>query len=73
MLFDPMILLEQPLAVLGALAIIVLGKSIAARLLVTLLGHLAAHRADHLRQPGADWRIRFYPRRTGDFARHAER
>lgn len=39
MLFDPMILIEQPLAVLGALAIIVLGKSIAAWLLVTLLGH----------------------------------
>ncbi|KAA6104191.1 MULTISPECIES: YbaL family putative K(+) efflux transporter [unclassified Pantoea] len=39
MLFDPMILLEQPLAVLGALAIIVLGKSIAAWLLVTMLGH----------------------------------
>lgn len=39
MLFDLMILLEQPLAVLGALAIIVLGKSIAAWLLVTLLGH----------------------------------
>ncbi|MBK4784201.1 MAG: Kef family K(+) transporter [Pantoea sp. Pent] len=39
MLFDPMILLEQPLAVLGALAIIVLGKLIAAWLLVTLLGH----------------------------------
>ncbi len=39
MLFDPMILVEQPLAVLGALAIIVLGKSIAAWLLVSLLGH----------------------------------
>ncbi|ORM65816.1 Kef family K(+) transporter [Pantoea rodasii] len=39
MLFDPMILIEQPLAVLGALAIIVLGKSIAAWLLVTMLGH----------------------------------
>ncbi|MCA1178948.1 MULTISPECIES: YbaL family putative K(+) efflux transporter [unclassified Pantoea] len=39
MLFDPMILIEQPLAVLGALAIIVLGKSIAAWLLVSLLGH----------------------------------
>lgn len=39
MLFDPRILLAQPLAVLGALAIIVLGKSIAAWLLVTLLGH----------------------------------
>ncbi|MBO0180738.1 cation:proton antiporter domain-containing protein, partial [Vibrio parahaemolyticus] len=31
--------IEQPLAVLGALAIIVLGKSIAACLLVTLLRH----------------------------------
>ncbi len=39
MVFDPMILVEQPLAVLGALVILVLGKSIAAWLLVTLLGH----------------------------------
>ena len=39
MLFDPMILLEQPLAVLGALVIVVLGKSLAAWLLVSLLGH----------------------------------
>lgn len=39
MLFDPRILLQEPLAVLGALAIIVLGKSIAAYFLVTLFGH----------------------------------
>lgn len=39
MLFDPMILVEQPLAVLGALVIVVIGKSAAAWLLVTLLGH----------------------------------
>lgn len=39
MLFDPMILLEQPLAVAGVLAIIVLGKSLAALLLVLLFGH----------------------------------
>lgn len=39
MLFDPRILIEQPLAVLGALVIVVLGKSLAAWLLVTLLGH----------------------------------
>lgn len=39
MLFNPMILIEQPLAVLGALTIVVLGKSIAAWALVTLLGH----------------------------------
>lgn len=39
MLFDPMILIEQPLVVLGALVIVVVGKSLAAWLLVTLLGH----------------------------------
>ncbi|CCG86464.1 YbaL family putative K(+) efflux transporter [Erwinia piriflorinigrans] len=39
MLFDPMILVQQPLAVLGALAIIVLGKSLVALLLVRLCGH----------------------------------
>ena len=39
MLFDPMILVEQPLAVLGALAIIVFGKSLAALFLVRLFGH----------------------------------
>ncbi|MDW8845950.1 YbaL family putative K(+) efflux transporter [Erwinia sp. MMLR14_017] len=39
MLFDPMILLNEPLAVLGVLAIIVLGKSLVALLLVRLFGH----------------------------------
>ena len=39
MLFDPMILLKEPLAVAGVLAIIVLGKSLAALLLVRLFGH----------------------------------
>ncbi|GAA0480970.1 MULTISPECIES: YbaL family putative K(+) efflux transporter [Tatumella] len=39
MLFDPHILIERPLAVLGALAIILFGKSVAAWLLVTWLGH----------------------------------
>ena len=39
MLFDPMILINEPLAVLATLAIIVVGKSVAAWLLVTLLGH----------------------------------
>lgn len=39
MLFDPMILINQPLAVVGALVIVVVGKSVAAWLLVTLLGH----------------------------------
>lgn len=39
MLFDPSILVTQPLAVLGALVIIVVGKSVAAWMLVSLLGH----------------------------------
>lgn len=39
MLFDPMILLDEPLAVLGVLAIIVLGKSLVALVLVRLFGH----------------------------------
>lgn len=37
MLFDPMILLEEPLRVLGVVAIIIVGKSMAAMLLVLLL------------------------------------
>ncbi|WP_158783841.1 YbaL family putative K(+) efflux transporter [Pantoea sp. BAV 3049] len=39
MLFDPMILVNEPLAVIGVLAIIVLGKSLAALVLVRMFGH----------------------------------
>lgn len=39
MLFDPLILIQQPLAVLATLVIIILGKSIAALALVRLFGH----------------------------------
>ncbi|WP_034912863.1 YbaL family putative K(+) efflux transporter [Erwinia sp. 9145] len=39
MLFDPMVLVNEPLAVMGVLAIIVVGKSLAALLLVRLFGH----------------------------------
>ena len=39
MLFDPLIILHEPLAVLATLGIIVFGKSIAAFLLVTTFGH----------------------------------
>jgi len=38
-LFDPMILIKEPLAILATLAIIVFGKSAAAFLLVRLFGH----------------------------------
>ncbi len=39
MLFDPMILIHEPLAVLATLAIILFGKSAAAFLLVRMFGH----------------------------------
>jgi len=39
MLFDPMILVSEPLTVIATLAIIVFGKSIAAFLLVKMFGH----------------------------------
>ncbi|WP_258086546.1 YbaL family putative K(+) efflux transporter [Xenorhabdus bovienii] len=39
MLFDPMILFQQPLAILGTLVIIIIGKSLAAMLLVKMFGH----------------------------------
>lgn len=39
MLFDPRILLDEPLAVFGTLVIIIFGKSLAAFLLVKLFGH----------------------------------
>lgn len=39
MLFDPLILIEEPLAVLGTLVIIIFGKSLAAFFLVRMFGH----------------------------------
>jgi CPA2 family monovalent cation:H+ antiporter-2 len=39
MLFDPMVLIQQPLAVLATLAIIIFGKSVAAFFLVRMFGH----------------------------------
>ncbi|PPI87689.1 Kef family K(+) transporter [Candidatus Pantoea edessiphila] len=39
MLFDPMILIKQPIAVLGSLVIIIVGKSLVAWTLVIMLGH----------------------------------
>jgi len=39
MLFDPYILIQEPLAVLGTLVIIIFGKSLAAFVLVRMFGH----------------------------------
>lgn len=70
MLFDPLVLIQQPLAVLATLAIIVFGKSIAA-FSGAYVRPLAANRADHCRQPGANRRIRLYSRRTRHGAQSA--
>ncbi|VFS94177.1 Inner membrane protein ybaL [Raoultella planticola] len=53
MLFDPMILLEQPLAVLATLAIIIFGKSVVAFFLVRMFGH-SPRTALTIRQPRAN-------------------
>ncbi|MBG5972562.1 YbaL family putative K(+) efflux transporter [Proteus vulgaris] len=39
MLFDPMVLIEHPLGILATLAIIIIGKSVAALVLVRMFGH----------------------------------
>ncbi|OAT34701.1 YbaL family putative K(+) efflux transporter [Proteus myxofaciens] len=39
MLFDPMVLIEHPLGILATLAIIIIGKSAAALLIVRMFGH----------------------------------
>ena len=52
MLFDPVILLREPLAVLATLFVIVIGKSVAASPSCGSFWLQPAHGADHLRQPG---------------------
>ena len=61
MLFDPMILLHEPWPVLATLLIIVLGKPLAALLMVRRLPPPARDRADHRREPGADRRVLVHP------------
>ena len=68
MLFDPMVLVQQPLAVLATLAIIIFGKSAAAFFLVRMFGHsprtaltIAASRRRlaslPLFSPAREWRL----------------
>lgn len=68
MLFDPLILIQQPLAVLATLAIILFGKSLAAFFLVRLFGHsqrTALTIAASLAQIGEFAFILAYPGGTG--------
>ena len=71
MLFDPSVVLERPLELLGVLFVIVVGKiarGLRDRARVRLPG---AHGADDFREPGADRRVLVHPRRARRRARAA--
>ncbi len=67
MLFDPMVLVQQPLAVLATLAIIIFGKSAAAFFLVRMFGHSPRTALTIAASPGADWRVCLYSRRPREW------
>ncbi len=69
MLFDPTILLREPWAVLGVLFIILVGKSLAAFLIVLAFRHPRRHRADDLGKPRADRRVLVHSRQSRRRAR----
>ena len=72
MLFDPGILVRHPYQVLAVLAVILLGKSIAAFAIVRIAGYPASTGTDRLGEPGADRRIFFHaggPRHVAQLAK----
>ena len=71
MLFDPRVLIDEPLRVLAVVGVIVVGKSVAAILLVLALRYPLKHRADGVGQPRADRRVLVHPRRPRHDARPA--
>ena len=73
MLFDPGILVRHPYQVLAVLAVILLGKSIAAFAIVRIAGYPAVDRTDRLGEPGADRRILVHAGRPRHVAQLAER
>ena len=64
MLFKPAILIEDPLAVLATLAIILLGKSLAAFAIIRLFGYPASTALLVSAQPRANRRVLLHPRRA---------
>ena len=64
MLFDPVILLREPLPVLATVLIIVVGKSLAAFAIVRAVRLSDVARAHDLGQPRADRRVLLHPRRA---------
>ena len=71
MLFDPRVLIDEPLQVLAVVAIIVLGKSLAAAGAGAAVPLPAEHRAVGVGQPGADRRVLVHPGGAGPVAGRA--
>ena len=63
MLFDPTILVREPLAVLGVLGIVIIGKSLAALVITTAFRLDRADQSDGRRQPGPDRGVLLHPGR----------
>ena len=64
MLFDPLIIVREPLMVAAVLLLIVIGKSLVALAIVLALGYPVEHRAHRLRLAGSDRRILLHSRRA---------
>ena len=64
MLFDPRVLVDEPLQVLAVVAIIMIGKSLAAVALVLAFRYPLNTRADGRREPRADRRVLVHPGRA---------
>ena len=71
MLFDPAILVRDPLPVLATVAIIVIAKSRRRARHRAAVRPPARHRRHHRRQSGADRRVLVHPRRPRRIARPA--
>ena len=61
----PVILVREPLPMLATLFIIVIGKSLAAFVIVLAFRYPLGDRADDLGEPGADRRVLVHPGRLG--------
>ncbi len=64
MLFDPLSVLREPWPLLATLFIIIVGKSVAAFLIVRGFPPSARNGADDFRQSRPDWRVFVHPRRS---------
>jgi CPA2 family monovalent cation:H+ antiporter-2 len=71
MLFNPVNLIERPLPLIATFLIIVVGKSLAAYLIVKAFGYPRIDRAGHCGEPRPDRRILLHPRRARRRARPA--